>query len=74
MIVDAFPLKELSRKAVLEQQECNKNEIEKLLEDQKKKFQGFLQDQVKKSISFFFLQYWFSLRPQIVSSHFLNCC
>lgn len=43
VIVEEY--KELSRKAVLEQQECNKNEMEKLLEDQRKKFQDFLQVQ-----------------------------
>ena len=37
--------KELSRKAVLEQQEENKIRMEKVLEDQQAKFQDFLQDQ-----------------------------
>ena len=39
-------LQELSRKAVLEQQEKNKIQMESILEDQRKKFQEFLQEQV----------------------------
>ena len=39
-------MQELSRKAVLEQQEKNKIQIESILEDQRKKFQEFLQEQV----------------------------
>jgi len=42
--------KELSRKAVLEQREENKIQMEKLLEDQRKKFQEFLQEQVKTGL------------------------
>lgn len=43
VIVEEY--KELSRKAVLEQQEENKIRMEKVLEDQQAKFQDFLQDQ-----------------------------
>ena len=39
-------MQELSRKAVLEQQEMNKIQMESILEDQRKKFQEFLQEQV----------------------------
>ena len=39
-------MQELSRKAVLEQQEKNKIQMESILEDQRKKFQEFLQEQV----------------------------
>lgn len=43
VIVEEY--KELSRKAVLEQQEKNKIQMESILEDQRKKFQEFLQEQ-----------------------------
>ncbi|KAL9982874.1 hypothetical protein ACROYT_G004984 [Oculina patagonica] len=43
VIVEEY--KELSRKAVLEQQQENKIQMEKLLDDQTKKFQEFLQEQ-----------------------------
>lgn len=43
VIVEEY--KELSRKAVLEQQQQNKLQMEEVMEDQRNKFQEFLQDQ-----------------------------
>lgn len=60
--------KELSRKAVLEQQEENKIQMGKLLEDQRKKFQEFLQEQVKTS--FFNAS---SKSVTIISTHLITC-
>ena len=46
-------MQELSRKAVLEQQEKNKLQMENVLEDQRKKFQEFLQEQVLREKIFY---------------------